>query len=218
MKKFRNSIIVMIVVMLMLVGCGQQKSNVNYQALLDNASKVTIKEAMISLGKEYDVYVNGQQVAEVHGKIFKGFGDTFTLTDENGNILDKEKQVKRWGISLNRSAVIEDAKGNVVGYIGEQTLDKFLSFGYVFHFYDKNRKEIGKSNEVVFSLLKQYKYSDNDGQLAYQVNANLNLFKSSYTLTVKDKSQISLNDAILMVCIQDAIYQADKENKSTKKK
>ena len=81
---------------------------------INNATSVKVKEKVISLNKSYDIYIDGQNVANVSGKYVNITGDVFTLKDINGQVLMSEKQIKRWGIKLNRTAQIYDSKGSTV--------------------------------------------------------------------------------------------------------
>lgn len=81
---------------------------------INNAESVTIREKIISLNKSYDIYVNGSVIANVSGKYISLTGDVFSLKDNSGNTLLSEKQIKRWGIKLNRAAQIYDADGNTI--------------------------------------------------------------------------------------------------------
>lgn len=92
-------------------------SNESVLDKINNANSVTIKENIISLNKSYDVYIDGKQIANVSGKYISLTGDVFTLKDNSGNTLMSEKQIKRWGIKLNRAAQIYDAKGNTVRFL-----------------------------------------------------------------------------------------------------
>lgn len=92
-------------------------SNESVLDKINNANSVTIKENIISLNKSYDVYIDGKKIANVSGKYISLTGDVFTLKDNSGNTLMSEKQIKRWGIKLNRVAQIYDAKGNTVRFL-----------------------------------------------------------------------------------------------------
>lgn len=229
-KKIISIICIMLFSIIILNGCN--KSNVvqttnteveqlvdpvkpvkDYISILNNAKTIRIQEGVFSIGKHYDIEVDGEVVATVEGKFLNGFGDTFTLKDKDGKFLVKESQIKRWGFKSTRGAVIKDAKDNTLGYIGEEIFDKLFSIGYVFHFYDKNEKEIGKSDQLNFKLFKEYKYYDMDENTDYLVKENLDLIKNSFTITIKDKKEIPLYNAILMVCIQDAIYDSKNKKK-----
>lgn len=94
--------------------------------ILNEAEKITIKEAFFSLNPHYEVYVDNQQVGTVTGKYIQITGDVFTLADMNGNTYASEKQIKRWGIKLNRLAEVFDKEGKTVGFIGEEKFRDFF--------------------------------------------------------------------------------------------
>lgn len=173
--------------------------------ILKGAKEIKIEETTFNLGKKYKIYVDKNQVAEITGKFFNNFGDEFILKDMNGNTIESEKQIKRWGTKLTRGAQVLDKDNNAIGYIGEEVISKLTSAGYFFHFYDKEKEEIGTSDQVVFSFFLKNIFKDNDGNEDYELNGNFSLISDSYTLTVKDTSNIPVNQAIFMVCIEDAI-------------
>lgn len=225
MKKFYKLIIVIVIISFFGTGCGKSlpsatntkklPTTTNYLTALNNAKEIEIKESLISFGKKYTLYVDGKAVGTVNGKLINAFGDVFTLKDKSGNVLASEKQVKRWHIKFDRNAVVMDSNDNVTGYIGEEALTKIFSIGYFFHFFDKNRKEIGTSDQVNFSLFKKNIFRNSDGNTAYKVNKELTLFTDSYDLHILDKTKIPLYQAIFMVCIEDAIK--DSKEKAAKK-
>ena len=183
---------------------------INGEELLQKADKIIISENPLSMNKEYEIFVGETKVAEVTGKYYKGFGDEFVLKDVDGDILLKEKQVKRWGVKYERTAEIKDKNDEIIGYIGESTSTKLFSMGYFFHFFDKDKKEIGVSDQVNFSVMKENKFLDNDGNIDYYVRKQMAI-TDEYELEIKDKENIPLEFAIIMVCIEDAIADAEEE-------
>jgi hypothetical protein len=207
-----------------LSGCSahsssQKTQSKDYKKILNNAKTIRIEEDPISVWKHYDILVDDTKVAEVTGKFITAFGDEFEMKDMNGNVLTKEKQMKRYGLKFNRMAVFYDEKGNITGYIGEQTMTKLFSIGYYFHFLNKDKKQIGISDQVNFSAFKQNNFIDNDNHVDYFVKENFSLFHDTYDVTIHDKENIPLYQAILMTCIEDAIKDAqEKKDKEKKKK
>lgn len=186
-----------------------QRSSDELIEILNNADVVTVKNNPISLSKSYSIEVEGEIVATIDGEIVKMLGDTLTMYDIDGNVIAYEEEVKRFG-KLNRSAVIKNESDEVLGYIGEKTVTKFTSIGYYFHFYDSNKKELGVSDQVNLSLLKKNNFTDNDGNIDYKIEKQLD-FVDSYEITIDDTSDIPLYHAIFMVCIEDAIHSASSQ-------
>lgn len=183
--------------------------------ILNNADEIKIKERIIAGNKSYRIFVNDEYIANVTGKYINITGEVLSLTNISGELVAKEKQIKRWGIKLNRLAEMYDNEGNVVGYMGEERLEDLFRVGYYFHFYDKDKNEIGVSDEVV-SLLKKDKFYNTDKDEIYTVHKNFNLFTSAYTITIKDSSDVSAEMAIFMTCIEDSIDKAEKEEAKEK--
>jgi hypothetical protein len=131
----------------------------NSAKLLTSAKKIVISEHTISMGKDYDILVDGKKVATVTGKNVRVFGgDVFTLTTADGSTLAYEKENKRF-LSFDRAATIYDAGGNVTGYLAEKKFKSMFSLSYIFYFYDQNKKEIGKSAKLSNSSLGKQFYS-----------------------------------------------------------
>jgi uncharacterized protein YxjI len=223
-KKLFKYVVVVTLITFIVTGCGTSssvsttkgkvpKTNSKYVQALNSAKKIEIKESFISLGKKYTLYVDGKAVATVTGKLINLFGDVFTLKDKTGEVLASEKQIKRWHIKFDRSAVVLDPSGNTTGYIGEEPLTKIFSIGFFFHFFDKNKKEIGTSDQVNISLFKKNIFRNSDGSTAYKVNKKFTLLSDAYDLNVIDTSKIPLYQAIFMVCIEDAIKDAKEKKK-----
>lgn len=216
MKKFVYLSLSLLVVFL-LVGCSDNavsngNPNKNYSDVIDDANKITIKEKVMSLAKAYEVYVDGEKVATVKGKIVNNFGDVFTVTDSNGNFLIKERQIKRWGVKFNRAAEITNQDDEVIGYIAEETFTKLFNGGYYFHFLDANKEEIGISDQIALSLLNKYKYYDKSDNQEYQVDGKFSLVDTYTIKKLVAEPKVPPLHAILMVCIQDAIHDADNDD------
>lgn len=176
------------------------------------ASQITIIEKVASMSKHYDLYVDGKKVGEVTGKLVTSFGDVFTLKTVDGKRLAYEEECKRW-LKLNRAAICHSGNGAISGYIGEESSD-FFSWSYVFHFYDENKTEVGTSKKLGKSTWNKHKLYDNRGNEDYDIDkkfrvAGLISDADKYVLTVLDReSEIPLEYAIFIVCIEDAIADA----------
>lgn len=181
---------------------------------LNNAKKITVAKKLKLFNNSYSVAVDGVDFGQVTGKYIRLTGDTFTLKDNEDNELSSEKQIKRWAIKLNRLAKVYDNSGEIVGYIGEQVVKDFFKRGYTFHFYDKDKNEIGKSNEKIFSLSNKIKIYDVNDSLCYEItakgiNAGFSFIRNKYTITVHDNSTIPSDQVIFLTSILDAIKNAD---------
>ena len=204
MKKItkRNilNLITILIISSLLMGCSSKTNSPNYVAsssqedyssLLEEATTVKIKEKFISFKKEYDIYVAGERIGTVSGKYVNITGDVFTFTDANGNEIAKEKQIKRWGIKLNRLARLMDTEGNITGYIGEEFFTDFLSLFYEFNVYDV-------SDEILFKISKKLDIVD------------------SYEIVKQKESDISMKDVVFLTCIIDAIEDSAEEKDDNK--
>lgn len=215
MKKRYFFSIIAIVVILLLVGCSSEIKDTNddesslpedYSSLIEEATTVNVKERFVSLTKTYDVYVDGKEIGSVSGEYVNITGDIFTLTDANGNEIAKEKQIKRWGVRLNRLANLMDQDGNTTGYIGEEYFTDFFSLSkYNFHIYDSNKNERGYTQEEIMSLYYEFNvYNASTGEILFNISKQLDMV-DSYKIVKKQDSDISMKDIIFLTCIIDAI-------------
>ena len=175
---------------------------------------------MISFKKAYDIYVSGERIGTVSGKYVNITGDVFTFTDANGNEIAKEKQIKRWGIKLNRLARLMDPEGNATGYIGEEFFTDLLSLSkYNFHIYDEEKNELGYTKEKILSLFYEFNiYNSISDEILFKISKKLDIV-DSYEIVKQKESDISMKDVVFLTCIVDAIEDSaeEKEDKDNKK-
>lgn len=184
-----------------------------YASSIYNAKTITIREALISIGKKYVIYIDNEEVGRVIGKPFNIVGDVFTLYDNSGKELASEKQERRiLNFSINRLATIEQ-DGVITGYIGEEQQKDWFKVFVKSHFYNENKKLVGTYKRKL-DLVMKGEFLDTKGNTDYVFKQKLISFTDIYTLTVYDNKDIPVIDAILMVCIQDAINDALKAKKS----
>ena len=233
MKKItkRNilNLITIFIISSLLMGCSSKTNSPNYVAsssqedyssLLEEATTVKIKEKLISFKKAYDIYVSGERIGTVSGKYVNITGDVFTFTDANGNEIAKEKQIKRWGIKLNRLARLMDPEGNATGYIGEEFFTDLLSLSkYNFHIYDEEKNELGYTKEKILSLFYEFNiYNSISDEILFKISKKLDIV-DSYEIVKQKESDISMKDVVFLTCIVDAIEDSaeEKEDKDNKK-
>ncbi len=199
----------------------QNGTKSSFEDRLTNSSSIEIKEVYLTWGKRYDLYVDNDMVAQVTGKDFKLWGDTFTLKTLDGKVLASEDENKRVLFKLNRSAVCYDENSNITGYLGEERFKDLFKWGYIFHFYDKDQKEIGYSEKIGRSCLARHKLYDVQKNVDYGIDRKMGIpFLTSYfTLSVDDlESVIPLEHAILLTCIEDAIADSQKTKRLSRKR
>lgn len=185
---------------------------------LNNAKEIKIKEKVFSIGVGYDVYADGNLVGSIKGKVIKSFGDKFKLIDTNGNTVKEEKQIKRWGVKINRMAEVTSPDGNVTGYIGEERINDFFSIGYRFHIYNENKEEIGYTKQKLTFLGREFDIYDTEDNMDYDIDEEVFNLTSTYTIKVNDTSDIPVEDIVFYIAIQDCILTADEEKASKENK
>lgn len=195
-------------------GTNSEVNNVDEDVLekINTASNVQIKEKIITLNKEYGVYIDGKEIATVSGKYVNITGDVFKLKDMKGNVLSSEKQIKRWGIKLNRLAKLMDNDEKVIGYVGEDVIKDFFAISkYKFHFYDENKEEYAYTKEKILSLLYEFEVYNTDDTKIYKVEKDFNIITDSYNITKMEDSELSMDKVIFLTCIVDSIMDSQEE-------
>lgn len=181
---------------------------------LYNAQELRIEERILSVGKDYDVLADGVRVATVSGKDLNLWADKFTLETTDGEELASEKENKRVFIKYNRSAEFFDAQGNTTGYLAEKRFTNLLTPGYIFHFFDEAKQEVGNSQKIGRGAIDLHHLYGTDGSIEYTLDHKFTFWGSiagfdsadEYSIKRKDpNSKIPLEHAILLVCIEDAI-------------
>lgn len=199
----------------------ENKKNTDLLKTLNEAKEVVIKKAYYSFGAEYSLYVEDELVGRVKGNPIKikGIGDVFRMEDLNGTVVKQESEVPKWG-RLSRLAVISTPDGTTTGYIGEEYWEDLLEYGYKFHIYDKDKKEIGYTKQNLTLVKKEFEVFDMEGNEDYDIEKEMFELTSTYRMKVKDNSNMSVEDIVFFVTIQDAIMSSvndtDNVNKAIK--
>lgn len=173
---------------------------------LKGSKDITVNQSLFSFVKDYSVESDNGNVFTVTGEFMAIMGDNLTMVDSDGNIVAKDHQIKRFGVNINRMAEIENADG-VVGYIGEETSDKFnlsLSKSMWYHFYDKDGEEIGKGNKNFSFSAGDWEIMDMNNNVLYKLHKNWSI-SNSFTLTVLDDSKVPVESAVFYTIIMNEI-------------
>ena len=195
----------------------QETANYNTaMGQLKNAKQIEISKDLVSLGKSYSIDVDGKDFGNMDGEFLNVLGDTLRIETDNGTKISSEKQIKRWGIKLNRLAEVQDKDGKIVGYIGEEKLNDLLKIGYNFHFYNAQKEEIGYLKQKVFSFMDTFKIYDMNDKLCYEINAKFNPIRAEYVINVHDNNTIPVDQVIYLTGILNSI-KSSKSSSNTKK-
>lgn len=163
--------------------------------ILNNAETISVCKNYRTLFKnDYNVIVNGENVAVVTGKVFKIFGDTFTMYSSNGDVIMSEKEEK---LHLNRQSQFFNSSEAKTGRLESKIftlLDKDI-------FYDNNDNVVANCDEK-FSIPTRYIIHSGNTDL-YSIKKQFAF--SNYTITVKDNSKLSPTDTVMITCIKSAI-------------
>lgn len=202
--------------------------NQTFEEILDLSSEITIEKKIFSFRKHYYILSDGVLIGEVKGKLFPLFGDTLKLKDIHGNLIKKESQIKRLGLtqvklfnlSINRLAQVEDSNGNVTGYIGEEKLIDFWRLKRIEHFYNSSYEKLGRGIPDSIILCRDYKILDNDDNIDYIIDGSIFSPTHKYKITINDTSNIDIEDAIFYTIIENSIrnYKLKESNSTSNKK
>ncbi|SCK02274.1 Uncharacterised protein [uncultured Clostridium sp.] len=199
----------------------------SFEEIIELSDKITMEKKLFSIRKHYYILSDGVLIGEVKGKLFPIFGDTLQLKDIHGNLIKKESQIKRLGltqvkvfnISINRLAKIEDANGNTTGYIGEQKQKDFWRLKRVQYFYDENHNKKGRAIPNAILFCKDYKIFDNENNVDYVIDGSYFSPTHKYIIEIKDKSNVDVEDAIFYTIIENSIISSKtKESSSSSNK
>ena len=177
------------------------------------------------------MFVDDKLAATISGENIRLVGgDTFTLETIEGKtpegksidkkVLAYEEEDKRYVLkdsifNHNRHAEFYNADGTLTGHLAEERVKDSFSLGYIFHFMDAEENKRGKSVKIGRgAVINLHTILDHYGNTDYVVDKHAITwpFVDTYTLTVKDpRSEIPLEHAILLVCIEDAIGDSQEE-------
>lgn len=192
--------------------------------ILKSVDEITIEKKILSLRKHYYVMSDGVLIGEIKGKLFPLFGDVLKFNDIHGNLIKKESQIKRLGltqirgfnISLNRLAEIKNKNNDVTGYIGEKKLKDWWRIKRIQYFYNEDYKVkgFGKPNSIFFN--KDFKVYDNNDSIDYIIDGNFFSPISKYTINIIDNSDIDVEDVIFYTIIENSIINSKLKESSSK--
>ena len=194
----------------------------SFEEILENSQKITMEKKLLSLRKHYYIMSDGVLIGEVRGKLFPLFGDTLELKDIHGNLIKKESQIKRLGltqiklfnVSIDRLAQIEDENNNITGYIGEEKLKDWWKIKRIQYFYNSDYEKEGSGKPDSFFFNKDFKVFDNEDNLDYIIDGNFFSPTSKFTLNIEDSSDIEIEDVIFYTIIENSIIN-NKLNESS---
>lgn len=188
----------------------------SFEEILENSQKITMEKKLLSIRKHYYIMSDGVLIGEVRGKLFPLFGDTLELKDIHGNLIKKESQIKRLGltqiklfnVSIDRLAQIEDENNNVTGYIGEEKLKDWWKIKRIQYFYNSDYEKEGSGKPDSFFFNKDFKVFDNEDNLDYIIDGNFFSPTSKFTLNIEDSSDIEIEDVIFYTIIENSIINS----------
>lgn len=176
--------------------------------MLNNAKKISVINNIISLNNSYDIYTDGNKVGTIEGKYINITGDKFVFKSKNGEIIGSEQQIKRWGVKLNRLAEIYNNLNDPIGYIGEEKIKDLFKIGVKFHFYDKDKNEIGYTDKPMFSIIEHFKILDSNNNLLYKIDKRVFSVSDTYDIEVINNKKVPVEQAIYITAIINAINKS----------
>lgn len=188
----------------------------SFEEILSSSKEIAMEKKILSIRKHYYIMSDGVLIGEVKGKLFPFFGDVLELKDIHGNIIKKESQIKRLGltqvklfnVSIDRLAQIEDSTQTITGYIGEEKLKDWWKIKRIQYFYNSDFEKEGTGKPDSFFLNKDFKIFDNDGEVDYVIDGNFFSPTSNFTLDIIDNSDIAIEDVIFYTIIENSIINS----------
>lgn len=188
----------------------------SFEEILSSSKEIAMEKKILSIRKHYYIMSDGVLIGEVKGKLFPFFGDVLELKDIHGNIIKKESQIKRLGltqvklfnVSIDRLAQIEDSTQTITGYIGEEKLKDWWKIKRIQYFYNSDFEKEGTGKPDSFFLNKDFKIFDNDGEVDYVIDGNFFSPTSKFTLDIIDNSDIAIEDVIFYTIIENSIINS----------
>lgn len=188
----------------------------SFEEILSSSKEIAMEKKILSIRKHYYIMSDGVLIGEVKGKLFPFFGDVLELKDIHGNIIKKESQIKRLGltqvklfnVSIDRLAQIEDSTQTITGYIGEEKLKDWWKIKRIQYFYNSDFEKEGTGKPDSFFLNKDFKIFDNDGEVDYVIEGNFFSPTSKFTLDIIDNSDIAIEDVIFYTIIENSIINS----------
>ncbi|MEG0132985.1 MAG: hypothetical protein RR891_01930 [Clostridium sp.] len=201
-------------------------STQSLEDILNSSEELQIEKKILSFRKHYYLLSDGILIGEVTGKLFPFFGDALELKDINGNLIKRESQIKRLGLtqvkgfnaSFSRLAEIKDSNSNITGYIGEEKLKDFFKLNHIQYFYDANFEKLGNAKPDFFIFCKDYKVFDSDRNEDYIINGSLFSPTSKYIIDIIDNSDVSVEDVVFYTIIENAIINSKMSNSGSSSK
>ena len=188
----------------------------SFEEILSSSKEIAMEKKILSIRKHYYIMSDGVLIGEVKGKLFPFFGDVLELKDIHGNIIKKESQIKRLGltqvklfnVSIDRLAQIKDSTQTITGYIGEEKLKDWWKIKRIQYFYNSDFEKEGTGKPDSFFLNKDFKIFDNDGEVDYVIDGNFFSPTSKFTLDIIDNSDIAIEDVIFYTIIENSIINS----------
>lgn len=177
---------------------------------IESSKKITLRQNFFSYSTSYDILIKGQTVGHITGDFYHPFGDTLRITDMHDTTIYSEEQQSRWlSLSINRSGMFRNAKGQSEGSIEEN--NTFMN--HEFQIYDEKGKSIGTSTKDPWHFMsKTYTIKDNnDNEMISGETENYHITKQIVIQKHKSSKNISMKKAMLIMTIEEAIEEKDDE-------
>ncbi len=221
-SSFLSIALALFLTILLLSSCGSPEASASSQAseqapeeisadveaaitTLENASTITVKKAVVSIGDSWEVLVDDVKIATIKGEFIYVLGDTYTMRTIAGNIMGSEGEQYR---IINHNAILYDKDGNQNGSIKEE----FFSFWYKFYINDADEQLVGTAEQNL-SLTLSADIKDADDNVAWRIDKKF--FAIGSTLTIEKKAEetdVSAMQAVWMTVIMSEIDEAANED------
>lgn len=170
---------------------------------LESADKIGIKRETDSLGDQWKVSADGQEVGVIRSEKLKSIGDTYSLFSSSGKIVGSEAETYR---VENGRAKIYDHKAKVSGEIRPKLAPLFSEYDFI----STNGKVQGVAKEKIAGFMK-FEVKGSSGEPNFEINGSFLPFSDSVVIKRKtDSTSVKATDVLWFAVIAS---QVDKEAK-----
>lgn len=169
---------------------------------MDAANAIVIKKSLYSFGDHWDIYADGQYVADINGEFIKLIGlDAYVMRSTNNEIIGiEEEQISFFLHNAKRF----NANGENIGYYKEN-LDLFF-FNML---YINSEDNIVCSLKQDFDIALKCNIKDNNNTVIYQSSKDLISLGDRITIKKINDSDVSSVDAVFLTVIANEILESE---------
>ena len=177
--------------------------------VLEDADRIVAHKRPFTFYDQWDITVDGVEVAHIKGEYFKMLTDTYVMRDLDGNVMGAEEESIPF---VTRSLSTFDHEGNKNGFI-DQEFNPFLMTLKVI----KDGESVGKAEQQI-TLFDAGKISlkDGNGDVEWDVDRNYGYFAGNeVVITRQNADEVDAMDAVWVAVVFNEIMEAKENNRKS---